>query len=149
MRRRESVVKIALWLAFAACFAAMLFQTFRFAPATFRRPKTVVSNGDARFYEPQTEPFLLLMSEASAAIPAGSTVSVVAPPGRDPRNWPAYILAIGQFPRQRVIFEGRFVPPGPEGEVPRFAVCYGGEFLDARFRRVRTFPEGNLYEAAR
>ena len=52
MRRRESVVKIALWLAFAACFAAMLFQTFRFAPATFERPRTVVSNGDARFYEP-------------------------------------------------------------------------------------------------
>jgi hypothetical protein len=112
--------KAVLWLAFAACFAAMLVQTFRFSPATFRRPRTVVSNGVAKFYEP----LLFFLSEVSAAIPPGSTVSLVAPSGQDPRNWQDYIFAIGQFPRQRVIFAGRFVPADAGGEVPRFAACY-------------------------
>jgi len=143
--RTLSRPELPLWLAFAACFAAMLVQTFRFAPATLQRPRTVVSNGDAKFYEP----LLIFLSEVSAAIPPGSTVSLVAPSGQDPRNWQDYILAIGQFPRQRVVFAGRFVGTAPGGEVPRFAACYRGQFLDDRFRRVRQFPEGNLYEAAR
>ena len=133
----------ALWLAFAVCLAAMVRETLRFAPPTFSRPRTVVSNGDASF----NEPFLVFLSAVADAIPPGSSVAVVAAPGRDPRNWPDYILGVGQFPRQRLVFAGRFLPAG--GDVPRFAACFGGEFPDPRFRLVRRLRGGNLYEAVR
>ena len=132
-----------LWLAFAACLAAMVRETLRFVPATFTRPRTVVSNGNAGF----NEPFLVFLSSVADAIPSGSTISVVAPPGRDPRNWPDYILAVGQFPGRRLIFAGRFLPSG--GDVPSFAACFGAEFPDPRFRLVRRLPGGNLYAAVR
>jgi hypothetical protein len=136
---------LVLWLSFAACFAAMLFQTFRFAPATFHRPSTVVSNGDAKFFEP----LLVFLSEVSEWVPEGATFSLVPPDGHDPVNWLDYAVAVGQMRGRRVILAIRFLPTGSGGETPRFVACYGGTFTDSRFRRVRRFRGGDLYEAAR
>lgn len=140
--RALSRSEFLLWLAFAACFAAMLVQTFRFAPPTFQRPRTVVSNGDAKFFEP----LLVFLSEIAETVPEGATFSLVPPDGEDRANWSAYFVAAGQVRGRRVILASRFLPPASGGEAPRFVACQGA-FSDSRFRRVRRFRDGDLYEA--
>jgi hypothetical protein len=134
-----------LWLAIAVLFGATLVELLRYGPLTAARPATVVSNGDANFYQP----FLIFLSRVAQTTPPGTSVSIVAATGRDPWNWQDYMIAIGQLPGRRLIFAGQFVPRGSTGEVPRFAACYGGDFTDPRFRLSRRFTEGNLYERIR
>lgn len=141
--RALSRSEILLWLAFAACFTAMLVQTFRFAPATLQRPRTVVSNGDAKFFEP----LLVFLSEVSEGVPEGASFSLVPPDGEDRANWSAYFVAVGQMRGRRVILANRFLPPGSGGETPRFVACFRGTFSDSRFQRVKRFRDGDLYEA--
>ncbi len=145
MRRGESARENVLRVAIASLLAASLVQIAQRGEILLTAPRTIVSNGLASFYDP----LLVFLSEVSRSIPAGATVSLVAPSGRDPANWMDYMVAIGQLPKQRVVFAPRFIPSGAPGEAPRFAVCYGGEFRDPRYRLVRVFPEGGVYEAVR
>ena len=124
LRRRESAAKVALWIGFAACFAAMLVQTFRFAPATFERPRTVVSNGEAKFFEP----LLVFLSDVSEGVPEGASFSLVPPDGADRANWLAYFVAVGQMHGRRVILASRFLPPGSGGETPDSSRAMGAYF---------------------
>jgi hypothetical protein len=114
-----------------------------------KAPRTIVSGSPAGFYEP----LLVFLGEMSRAIPPGATVSLAPPDGRDPHNWMDYMVAIGQLPRLKVVFAARFLPAGPTAApipgvgAPRFVACFGGEFHDRRYRLVRLFSEGRLYEA--
>ena len=144
MRRGESARENVLWVAIALLLGASLVQIANRGEFRLTAPRTIVSNAPASSYEP----FLVFLAEISRSIPPGSTVSVVPPTGRNPENWMDFMVAIGQLPRQQVIFAPRFIPGGPGAPAPRFAACYGGEFDDSRYGLVRRFPEGALYEAA-
>jgi hypothetical protein len=143
MRSEASRSDIFLWLAIAVFLSASVVQIVRRGPLRLEKPVTVVSNGNATFYAP----LLIFLAQIARTIPPGATVSLAPPTGRDPSNWLDYWVAVGQLPRQRVVFAGRFLPQRSTGEIPLFVACYGGEFVDSRFRLIRRFPEGGLYEA--
>ncbi|MGH9443724.1 MAG: hypothetical protein ACRD16_15785 [Thermoanaerobaculia bacterium] len=142
MRSEGSTRNVLLWFGVAILLGASARRIAQLGPLTLSRPRTVVSHSEARF----EEPLLLFLSRIASSTPPGSTVAIVAPSGQSPENWLNYMVAIGQLPGRRVLFEARFVPPAAGGETPRFAACYEGEFSDARFREIQRFPEGRLYE---
>jgi hypothetical protein len=143
MRRGRAALDFVLWLAVAALLTGTARRLVRFSPLTRSRPATVVSGSEARRYEP----LVLLLRKASEAVPAGSTFSFVGDPAA-PADFQDYMIAVGQLPGRRVIFADRWRPPAG-GEPPRFVACPGDSFPDPRFRRIRRFPEGSLYESRR
>ena len=145
MRRGASALDVLLWLAIAALLGLTAARITKFGALTIGRPRTVVSNGEAKLFEP----LLVFLAEVADRVPKDSTFSLVPPSGRDLFNWSDYLIAVGQMRGRRVIFAPRFIPASAAGETPRFAACFGGEFNDPRFRRIRQLPGGSLYEAAR
>ena len=140
MRRGIAALDFVLWLAVAALLAATALRLVQFAPLTRSRPTTVVSGSEARRYEP----LILLLRKASDVVSAGSTISLVP---REAGDYMDYMVTVGQLPGRRVIFADRWRLSGAGQPPPRFVVSPDDSFSDARFRRVRRFPEGSVYEA--
>ena len=123
--------------ALAAAFAAALLRS---GPPALRAPETIVSNSPQR--DDSRE--ILLLRRIEPALPPEETVALVP---RDP-NLAEYdfLIALGQLPRQRVV-SSRVVSTSPAGSpLPRFVATAADAFSDPRYRLVRRFAEGALFE---
>jgi hypothetical protein len=85
---------------------------------------------------------IVLCRRAEKLLPRGATVTVLRPldaPNYDQTHW---LTGLGMLPRQHV------VPQQVDELKPEYVLAIHGEFPNASYVKIATFPEGMLYRRA-